>query len=132
MKTPKKYLELVIFKGDLTQEGAVLRMKQMMILMQATAELRGLQYQADMGSYALFGPADKFHEGADMVSLFRKKVLTKVDLCGNFSDAEMQAKVQTVIKLAEENNVSCGLDLIHFLAEDMLMMNLYSLKEWVV
>ena len=128
----KKYLELVIFKGDLTQDGAILRMNQMKILMQVTAELRGVQYQEDSGSYAIFGPSDRIHEGDEMAKTFRKKVLSKVDICGNYGAAELQAKVQTVIKLAQEQDLSCGADLLHILAEDMLMQNLYSLKEWTV
>jgi hypothetical protein len=132
VKNSKKYLELVIFKGDLSQDGAVFRMNQMKILMRAAAELRGLQYQEDQGSYALFGPSEKMHEGEDAVALFRKKVLTKVDLCGFFSEPELDTKVQVVIKLAEENNLTCGIDLISVLSTDLLMQSLYSLKEWTV
>lgn len=128
----KKYLELVIFKGDLTQDGAILRMNQMKILMQAAAELRGVQYQEDSGSYAIFGPSDKIREGDEMAKAFRKKVLTKVDICGNYGPGELGSKVQTIIKLAQENDVSCGADLLHMLAEDLLMQSLYSLKEWTV
>ena len=130
MKAPKKYLELVIFKGDLTQDGAVFRMNQMKILMQAAAELRGVQYQEDSGSYAIFGPSEKIHEGDEMAQAFRKKVLSKVDICGFFGEAEIKAKAQVIIKLAQEQELSCGADLIHILAEDLLMQNLYSLKEW--
>lgn len=128
----KKYLELVIFKGDLTQDGAILRMNQMKILMQAAAELRGVQYQEDSGSYAIFGPSDKIREGDEMAKAFRKKVLSKVEICGNYGPAELQTKVQTVVKLAQEQELFCGADLLHTLAEDMLMQNLYSLKEWTV
>ncbi len=131
MKPQKKYLELVIFKGDLTQDGAILRMNQMKILMQAAAELRGLQYQEDSGSYAIFGPKDKICEGEDMAKAFRKKVLTKVDICVQYGP-ELMTKTQTVIKMAQENEVSCGADLIRMLAEEMLMQNLFSLKEWSV
>lgn len=130
MKAPKKFLELVIFKGDLTQDGAVFRMNQMKILMQATSELRGVQYQEDSGSYAVFGPADKIHEGDEMARAFRKKVLSKVDICGFFGEAEIQMKIQAIIKLAQEQELSCGADLLRMFAEDLLMQNLYSLKEW--
>ena len=132
MKPQKKYLELVIFKGDLTQDGAILRMNQMKILMQAAAELRGVQYQEDSGSYAIFGPKDKVCEGDEMAKAFRKKVLTKVDICNNYGPAELKTKIQTVIKLAEENEVSCGADLLRMFAEELLMQSLYSLKEWLV
>ena len=128
----KKYLELVIFKGDLTQDGAILRMNQMKILMQAAAELRGVQYQEDSGSYAIFGPSDKVHEGEDMAKAFRKKVLSKIEICGNYGPTEMQEKVQKVVKLAQGQELSCGADLLHTLAENMLMQSLYSLKEWTV
>ena len=132
MKNPKKYLELVIFKGDLTQDGAVFRMNQMKILMQASAELRGVQYQEDAGSYAIFGPSERIHEGEEMAKTFRKKVLSKIEICGNYGPGELQEKVQKIIKLAQEQELSCGADLLHILAENLRMQNLYSLKEWAV
>ena len=128
----KKYLELVIFKGDKNDDGAILRMKQMLILMQAAAELRGVQYQEDSGSYAIFGPSDKMCEGEEMVKTFRKKVLSKVEICGNFGPSEIQAKIQTIIKLAQEQELSCGADLLKTMVNEMLMQNVYSLKEWTV
>ncbi len=132
MSKSKKYLELVIFKGDMTQDGAIFRMNQMKILMQAAAELRKVQYQEDSGSYAIFGPSDAIHEGEEMAKTFRKKVLSKVDVCGYMGESEIKAKALVLVKLAQEQDLSCGADLIHTIAEELLMQNVYSLKEWYV
>lgn len=129
-KASKKYTELTLFKGDTNQDGAIFRMNEMKILMKAASELSGLQYQEDKASYALFGPAEKMHEGKEMVGAFSNKVLKKVDLCGFFSDAEIATKVQTVVKLAQENSLRCGADIIYMRSVDLLMGGIFSLKEW--
>lgn len=132
MSKGKKYLEITLFKGDMTQDGAVFRMNQMRMLMQAAAELRGLQYHEDAGSYALFGPESKMHEGTDVMNAFRKKVLTKVDMVGFMGETEIQTKIQTIIKLAEENKLTCGADIVQATAQELLMQNLLSVKTWIV
>lgn len=132
MRAPKTYVELVFFKGDTNQDGAIFRMNEMKVLMKAARELNGLQYQEDQASYALFGSYDKMHEGKEMAKAFRSKVLSRVDLCGFLSAAELETKVQTLVKLAQEQKLTCGLDLINIRASDLIMDGVKSIKEWSV
>lgn len=129
MKT-KSYTELTFFKGDLSKDGAVLRMNEIRILMKAAAELCGLQYQEDQGSYALFGPTEKMRKDDEDARLAQSKLLSKVDLCGHWGESEIAQKTQVLIKLAEEKEISFGLGLIILRAGEMAIQGQYSIKEW--
>jgi hypothetical protein len=129
-KAKKPFTELVLFKGVNIDDGASLRMNELKILMRVAAELNGLEYKEDGISYALMGPSAKMHEGADSISAFRSKILSRVDLCGYFSDTELAVKVQTIVKLAQDKEMTCGVDLIKSRAQELIMTDYMSLRDW--
>ena len=129
-KGKKDFTELVLFKGVLKDDGAALRMNELKILMKTAAELNGLEYQEDGISYALMGPTAKMHNGADSVAAFKSAVLSKVDVCGYFSDTALNVKAQTLVKLAQDKDLTCGVDIVISRAHDLIMMDYISLRDW--
>lgn len=131
-KTPKVYTELVFFKGDMDKDGAPLRIGEIRILMKAIAELCEVQYSEDDRSFAIFGLEEKLSADDAATKAFAKQVLAKIDLCGNFGNAEIEKKTQKVIDLAKEKNLKCGIDTVVKRAQDMIMSGNMSLRNWII
>ena len=132
---PVPYVEAAIYKGDMDKDGASLRINELRILMKTAAELNGLQYFEDANSFAIFGPKDKVWTGKEAAAEFKKTVLSRVDLCGLFGEAEVKYKVQRLVEIAtqdEDRKLTCGLEIIKNRVDDMIMSANMSIREWLI
>lgn len=126
----KEYVEIAFHKGDLDKEGATLRMGEMRVLTKAFAELNKGQYSEDKASYAALVPIKNVPAGG--IKEFKEKVMSKVDVVGYFSDAELDNKAMKVVKLAQECECGLSLDYIRNRANHYLMEKFYSERVWKI
>lgn len=126
----KEYVEIAFHKGDLDKEGATLRMGEMRVLAKAFAELNKGQYSEDAASYAAFVPVKNVPTGG--IKEFKDNVMSKVDVVGYFSDAELDNKAMKVVKLAQENDCGLSLEYIRNRVTHYIMEKFYSERVWKV
>ena len=126
----KEFTEIAFHKGDLDKEGATLRMGEMRVLTKAFAELNGGQYSEDGASYAALVPSKNLK--ASGIREFKDNVMSKVDVVGYFSDAELDKKAKKVIELAKENECSLTLDYIRNRVAHYIMDKFYSERVWKI
>ena len=124
----KEYTEIAFHKGDLDKEGATLRMGEMRVLTKVFAELNGGQYSEDKASYAAIVPTKNLKEGG--IKEFKDKVMSRVDVVGYFSDAELDKKANKAIELAKEGECSLTLDYIRNRVNHYIMEKFYSERVW--
>ena len=131
-KKTQTFTEAVFFKGDMDKDGAPFRINEIRILMKAASELCGAQFKEDSSSYALFGPEESIREGDNMADAFIKQILSRVDVCGIYSDQEVDARVKKIVSMAKEKELVCGIDTIIKRSQSMIMHNNMSVREWTV
>lgn len=124
----KEYTEIAFHKGDLDKEGATLRMGEMRVLTRVFAELNGGQYSEDKASYAAIVPTKNLQSGG--IKEFKDNVMSKVDVVGYFSDAEMDKKAKKAIELAKESGCTLTLDYMRSRVAHYIMEKFYSERVW--
>ena len=124
----KEYVEIAFHKGDQDKEGATLRMGEMRVLTKAFAVLNKGQYMEDKASYAALVPLKTVPEGG--IKEFKEKVMSKVDVVGYFSDAELDRKAAKVVELAVENECGLSLDYLRNRVTHYIMDKFYSERVW--
>ena len=126
----KEFIELAFHKGNLAEEGATFRMNEMRVLLKAFAVLNKGQYAEDGASYTALVPVKNLPEGG--MKDFKDKVMSRVDVVGYFSDAEIERKAQKVVELAVENDAKLSMEYIQNRVSHYIMDKLYSVRKWQI